>query len=147
MDFSRIEIHLLTEDLRLVEKTFCSENGFFLLPISERRRYIIKVFSQDNLIFGKQFIANSSIFSYFYHFFLIFFLFFSFYHLFHMFFTCFYQIFKTLSQESWIYRINLKRKSKESQNKEIPLNSSVFQSKARSIPIIQRTLPVQKVLN
>lgn len=51
MDLSHVEIHLLTEDHRLIEKTFCSENGFYLLPINEPRHYIVKVFSQDNLSF------------------------------------------------------------------------------------------------
>lgn len=41
----------MTEDNRLIEKTSCSQNGFFLLPITERRRYLIKVFSPDNLAF------------------------------------------------------------------------------------------------
>lgn len=44
-------MHLLTEDNKLIEKTSCSQSGFFLLPISERRKYQIKVFSPDNLAF------------------------------------------------------------------------------------------------
>lgn len=51
IDFSKIEIHLLNEDRKLIEKTICSENGFFLLPIYDRRKYILKVVSAENLVF------------------------------------------------------------------------------------------------
>lgn len=42
-DFSQIEVILETEDGKFVEKTLCSQNGFYLLPIYDRKSYVIRV--------------------------------------------------------------------------------------------------------
>lgn len=54
VDFSQIEIHLFNEDKKLMDRTICSDNGFYLLPIYDSRTYILRVVSPDNLVFSNQ---------------------------------------------------------------------------------------------
>lgn len=58
IDFSKIEIHLLNADLQLIEKTLCAENGFYLLPIHDKKNYFVKVVSKDDLRFSIFFSYN-----------------------------------------------------------------------------------------
>lgn len=51
VDFSRIEVQLLNEEGKVLDQTQCSENGFFLLPIYDRKNYVLKVVSIENLAF------------------------------------------------------------------------------------------------
>ena len=50
---------LTTEDNKIVEKTHCSSNGFYLLPIYDKKSFIIKVKPTPETKFGKN---KSSIF-------------------------------------------------------------------------------------
>ena len=52
-DFSKIEVLLTTEDNKIVEKTHCSSNGFYLLPIYDKKSFIIKVKPTPETKFGK----------------------------------------------------------------------------------------------
>lgn len=43
LDLSQIEVHLLSEDDRLIEKSNCASNGFYLIPIYDLKNYKLKV--------------------------------------------------------------------------------------------------------
>ena len=53
IDFSKIEVLLVTEDNKIVEKTHCSSNGFYLLPIYDKKSYVIKVKPTPETKFGR----------------------------------------------------------------------------------------------
>ncbi len=58
IDFSKIEVHLLDEKLKLVDKSVCASNGFFLIPVYQRKKFTLKVESQLDLQFSKIKINN-----------------------------------------------------------------------------------------
>lgn len=57
IDFSKVEIHLFTSDNNYAEKTHCSQNGFFLLPVYDKKSYIIKVQPPQESTFEPESIA------------------------------------------------------------------------------------------
>jgi len=52
IDFSKIEVHLLDEKKKMVDKTLCASNGFFLIPVYQRKKFTLKVESQLDLQFS-----------------------------------------------------------------------------------------------
>jgi len=50
IDFSKIEI-LLTSDNRVIDKTSCAQNGFFMIPVYDKKAYVLKVQPPQESIF------------------------------------------------------------------------------------------------
>ena len=43
IDFSKIEVLLLDEKQNLIDKTVCASNGFFLIPLYNKKKFSLKV--------------------------------------------------------------------------------------------------------
>ena len=43
IDYSKIEIILITEDDKIIDTVQCASNGFYMIPIYENKNYKLKV--------------------------------------------------------------------------------------------------------